>query len=135
MITFLLSLLFIEKCGRLLKLMLTFLRVRLCCVQLAILFTTHYGFSQWLFFVEIKSTPLTLPLLILEKRWFGSSFYYSPLSILFEAHARFLDLLKTCAATMKRPGYSNMEVTNERSGCSYDVEITMTRILILMTWC
>ena len=39
------------------------LESRACCVQLAILFITHYDFYQWLSLISVEGTPFTLPLL------------------------------------------------------------------------
>ena len=40
-----------------------------CCVQLAVLLTTHYGSHQWLSFIVVEGTPLTLPPLDSGSEW------------------------------------------------------------------
>ena len=37
------------------------LESRACCVQLAVLLTTHCGSHQWLSLIAVEGTPLTLP--------------------------------------------------------------------------
>ena len=122
------------------------LESRACCVQLAVLLTTHCSSHQWLSFVAIEGTPLTLPPLDLGSEWLppmafinsgrgysshatttgsGSGvdlevvFLVGLQSTLLEAHARSLGSLKTRAAMMRR--CSSVEVTDERPGCGHDL--------------
>lgn len=60
----------------------------------------------------------------LDRHWSKSNLFYRSPSTLFDAHARFIDLLKMRAIMMRRPGCrSNVDVTNERPGCRYDMKV------------
>ena len=45
------------------------LESRACCVQLAVLLTTHCGSHQWLSLIAVKGIPLTLPPLDSGSEW------------------------------------------------------------------
>ena len=45
------------------------LESRACCVQLAVLLTTHCGSHQWLSLIAVEGTPLTLPPLDPGSEW------------------------------------------------------------------
>lgn len=116
------------------NLILTFSKVGLCCIQLPILLTTYYSSHQGLSFVVIEGIPFILPPLNLDRHWSGSSLLYKPPNTRLKTYTRFLDLLKIYVTRMKRPRYSNIKVTNEKSEYLHNVKVMITQMLVPTTW-